>query len=83
MLRPAVLLLALVVTAPTVWDALATQRVPLQTALVHYLIAVPIMAVLCAGVRLAARPAPDPTAPPDPAAPAAPAAPPKTPGRSD
>lgn len=57
MLRWSVLLGALLVTAPTIWAAFGAQTISVSSALVHYLVAVPIVAVLLALVRLAARPA--------------------------
>ena len=56
-MRWSVLLLAFVVSLPTLYSALWTQNVPVDSAVVHFLIAVPIMAVLCGLVRLAYEPA--------------------------
>lgn len=58
MVRPAALLLALAFTAPTIWDALVNQTVDVQTMLVHFLIAVPVAALLLGLVQLAAKRAP-------------------------
>ena len=58
-MRWSVLLLAFVVSLPTLYSALWTQDVPVDSAVVHFLIAVPIMAVLCALVRLAGKPSAD------------------------
>ncbi len=52
-MRPSVLVLALLVSAPSVWAALGTQQISVETALVHFLVAVPVMAVLSGLVRLA------------------------------
>jgi hypothetical protein len=57
MIRPAALLLALAFTVPTIWDALVRQTVDIQTMLVHYLVAVPVAAILLGLVQLAAKPA--------------------------
>ena len=55
MIRPAALLLALAFSAPTIWDALVNQTVDVQTMLVHFLIAVPVAALLLGLVQLAAK----------------------------
>lgn len=68
--RGSVLVVALLVNAPTIWDAFGRQTVSVTTALVHYLVAVPIVAVLLGLVRYAARPpldSPPVDAGPDPA----------------
>jgi hypothetical protein len=54
-MRWSVLLLAFLVSLPTLYSALWTQNIPVESAVVHFLIAVPIMAVLCGLVRLAGR----------------------------
>jgi hypothetical protein len=54
-MRWSVLLLAFVVSLPTLYSALWTQNVPVESAVVHFLIAVPIMAVLCGLVRIAGK----------------------------
>jgi hypothetical protein len=70
MIRGSVLVIALLVNAPNIWKALAEQTISVESAAVHYLITVPIVAVLLALVRLAARkPAPGPAR--DPKRPAA------------
>ena len=56
MFRVSVLLAALLVNAPTIWATLGTQSVPVQTMMIRFLISVPIMAVLLAGVRVAMNP---------------------------
>ena len=53
MLRGSVLLVALFTAWPTIWAALKDQTLPVQTAMVHFLIAVPIVAVLLGLVRTA------------------------------
>jgi hypothetical protein len=58
-MRWSVLLLAFVVSLPTLYSALWTQNVPVDSAVVHFLIAVPVMAVLCGLVRLAGKPSAD------------------------
>jgi hypothetical protein len=55
-LRGSVLLCALLFNAPLIWQALAEQSVSLDTATVHFLITVPVVAVLLAFVRAAATP---------------------------
>lgn len=53
MLRGSVLLFALLLNAHVVWQALADQSVSLESATIHFLITVPIVAVLFALVRVA------------------------------
>jgi hypothetical protein len=48
-----VLVVALLCTAPTIWAALGRQTVPVDDAVLHFLIAVPIVAVLLGLVRFA------------------------------
>ena len=55
-MRWSVLLLAFVVTLPNLYSALWTQTVPVDSAVIHFLIAVPILAVLSELVRIAGRP---------------------------
>jgi hypothetical protein len=55
MFRASVLALALVFSAPALWRACVDQNVPLDTALVRFLLAVPVAAVLVGGVRIAMR----------------------------
>ena len=62
MLRGSVLLLALIVNAPSLWAALYTQTTSVDAAMVHFLLTVPIVAVLLGLVRLAARSGAPPTA---------------------
>jgi heme A synthase len=58
-MRWSVVLLAFVVTLPTLYSALWVQDVPVDSAVIHFLIAVPILAVLDAVVRMAAKPSLD------------------------
>lgn len=53
MFRGSVLLCALLFNAPGIWQALALQTVSLETVAVHFLLTVPIIAVLLYLVRLA------------------------------
>jgi hypothetical protein len=68
MLRGSVLLCALLLNSHTIWQALADQSVSLESATIHFLITVPIVAVLFGLVRMASsrprrrRPGPRPTA---------------------
>lgn len=55
MLRGSVLLLALVFTFPTLWAALVDHTIPVDTAIVRFLVALPVAAVLLALVRTATR----------------------------
>ncbi len=55
MLRGSVLVVAFVFTAPVFWEAFVTQTIGVDTAIVRFLIAVPVAAVLLAGVRMAGR----------------------------
>lgn len=55
MLRGSVLLLALLFSAPVIWQAAVEQTVGIDTAIIRFLIAVPVAAILVGGVRLAAR----------------------------
>jgi hypothetical protein len=48
---------ALVFSAPTLWQAFVTEHISVDTALVRFLIAIPVAAVLLAIVRVAAKPA--------------------------
>jgi hypothetical protein len=45
MIRFETLLAALVVSTPTLWDAFATGNTPVDTALIRFLIAVPVCGV--------------------------------------
>lgn len=58
MIRGTVLLLALLVNAPTVWAALWTQTVSVDSAMIHYLLTVPIVGLLVGLFRLATTSAP-------------------------
>jgi hypothetical protein len=53
MLRGSVLLVALLISAPVVWQALVDQTVDVESAVIRFLIAVPVAAVLLAMVRSA------------------------------
>jgi hypothetical protein len=53
MLRGSVLLCALLLNGHTIWLALADQSVSLESATIHFLITVPIVAVLFGLVRMA------------------------------
>lgn len=55
MLRWSVLALALLVSAPTLWEGFVTQTIPVDDVLVRFLITVPIVALLLAFVRSASR----------------------------
>jgi hypothetical protein len=50
-LRPLVLVLAALVAAPSLWDALVRGTAPVDAALVRFLVAVPVCALACAGWR--------------------------------
>ncbi len=56
MFRGSVLLCALLFNAPVIWQALEEQTVSLESATIHFLITVPVMAVLLGLVRMAAQP---------------------------
>jgi hypothetical protein len=53
MLRPSVLLVALAMASPVLWQGLTDSSMDITTVLLRFLIAVPIAAVLLAIVRLA------------------------------
>jgi hypothetical protein len=55
MARGSVLLFALLINARVIWQALAEQSVSLESATVHFLITVPIVAILFGLLRMAAR----------------------------
>lgn len=55
-MRWSVVLLAFVVTLPTLYSALWVQNVPVESAVIHFLIAFAVMAVLDGLVRMAAKP---------------------------
>jgi hypothetical protein len=55
MFRGSVLLLAFLFSAPVLWRALVTQSVALDVAVIRFLIAIPIAAILVSGVRTAGR----------------------------
>lgn len=56
MLRGSVLLAALLFSAPTFWQAFVRQDISIDTAIVRFLIALPVAAVLIGAVRVATRP---------------------------
>lgn len=73
MIRPAVIVLAVAMTTPAFYRLLVTEDLDLLSALIRFLIAVPVAAVMLAGLRLvtasygtpddaAATPAPQPAA---------------------
>lgn len=62
MLRGSVLVCATLFCLPTLWQLLVAQSIPLETAMVRFLIAVPVSAVLLALVRAAMRHRADPPA---------------------
>jgi hypothetical protein len=68
MVRGSVLMLALLFNAPLIWQALADQTVSAESAAVHFLITVPVVAVLLALLRAAtsrpSRPGAHPRRPP-------------------
>lgn len=53
MFRGSVLLCALLFAAPTMWQALVDQTISVETALIRFLIAVPVAAILLGLVRSA------------------------------
>lgn len=53
MLRGSVLLVALLFSAPVLWQALIHQTVDIEAAVIRFLIAVPVAAVLLALLRSA------------------------------
>lgn len=55
MFRGSVLLVALLFSAPTLWQALVDQTIGVDAAVIRFLIAVPVAAVLLALVRAAMR----------------------------
>ena len=55
MARGSVLLFALLVNARVIWQALAEQSVSLESATIHFLVTVPIVAMLFGLLRMAAR----------------------------
>jgi hypothetical protein len=54
-MRASVLLLALLFDAPFVWQACIDQTVSVETAVIRFLIAVPVAWLLVTGVRIATR----------------------------
>ncbi|HEY0487214.1 MAG TPA: hypothetical protein VGD72_13295 [Mycobacteriales bacterium] len=61
MIRFDVLIAALLMSAPTLWDAFSTGNTPVDTALVRFLVAVPVCAVALALLRRVFRPHPGPS----------------------
>jgi hypothetical protein len=55
MFRGSVLLFALLFNARIVWQALGEQSISLQTATIHFLITVPVVALLFGLFRVATR----------------------------
>ena len=55
MFRGSVLLFSLLLNARVIWQALEEQSTSLETATIHFLITVPIVAVLFGLLRMAAR----------------------------
>jgi hypothetical protein len=55
MFRGSVLVCALLFSAPTLWQALVDQSISVDAALVRFLIAIPVAAVLLGLVRMAMR----------------------------
>jgi hypothetical protein len=55
MLRGSVVLLALLLSSPVIWQALVEQNVGFDAAVIRFLIAIPVSAVLLGLVRAAAR----------------------------
>jgi hypothetical protein len=53
MFRWSTLVLALLLSAPVLWKALMEQTVPVDTAVLRFLLALPVAAVLLAVVRAA------------------------------
>lgn len=52
MFRPSVLLLALTLTSPALWSALVTGSMSVTTALIRFLIAVPVAAGMLVLLRM-------------------------------
>lgn len=53
MFRTPVLLLALLISSPALWQALVSGSMPIQTALIRFLIGVPVAAVMVFAFRSA------------------------------
>lgn len=53
MFRTSVLLLALLLSSPALWQALVSGSMPLQTALIRFLIGIPVAAVMLYAFRAA------------------------------
>ena len=54
MLRGSVLLLAFVISLPVMWQAFVSQTIGVDAALMRFVLAVPVAAILLGLVRLAA-----------------------------
>ena len=54
MFRPSVLIVALLFASPVLWQGFTDSSMDVTTVLVHFLVALPVAAVLVALVRLAA-----------------------------
>lgn len=52
LIRPSALLFALVMTAPALYRALVTGELDVTSALIRFVIAVPIAALMLAGLRM-------------------------------
>ena len=52
MLRPSVLLLAILLSTPALWSAFAAGSMGITTALIRFLIAVPVAALMLALLRM-------------------------------
>lgn len=52
LIRPSALLLALVMTSPALYRTFVTEDLDLTSALIRFVIAVPIAAVMLAGLRV-------------------------------
>ena len=56
MFRTPVLVLALLISSPALWQALVSGSMPIQTALIRFLIAIPVAAVMVFAFRAATGP---------------------------
>ena len=65
MLRPSVLVVTLLLNAPSLWSALGAQTTSTEGAVVRLLVTLPIVAVLLGFLRTALRPRPVETARPE------------------
>lgn len=53
MFRTPVLLLALLISSPALWQALVSGSMPIQTALIRFLVGIPVAAVMAFAFRSA------------------------------